>query len=161
MKNIVTLKQLPKLIKKLQNRRIVLVGGSFDILHIGHITFLEKAKKQGDILMVLLESDESIKKRKGETRPIHTQVQRAKILSELLSVDYVILLPTFTKDIEYDTVVKTIQPAIIAVTKGDSGTHNKKRQAKNIGATVKIVTNHIANASTSRLLDIIEKELRT
>src|SRR5260221_4296392 len=161
MKNILTLDQLPNLIKKLklQSKSIVLVGGCFDILHIGHITFLEKAKKEGDILLVMLESDKSIQERKGITRPIHTRSERAHILSQLRLVDFIVLLPHMTSDKAYEKVVKMIQPAIIAVTKGDNGISKKRQQAKKFGATLKIVTNHIANDSTTHLLELLQKEL--
>src|SRR5260221_11039795 len=95
MKNILTLDQLPNLIKKLklQNKSIVLVGGCFDILHIGHITFLEKVKKEEDIQLVMLENNKSIQERTEITRPIHTQNQRAHILSQLRLIDLIVLLP--------------------------------------------------------------------
>ena len=63
--------------------KIVLVGGCFDILHLGHVVFLEKAKKEGDVLVVLLESDEKVRFLKGKGRPVHTQSERAEILSAL------------------------------------------------------------------------------
>ncbi len=71
----------------------VLVGGCFDLLHFGHIKFLEEAKKSGDYLVVALESDENVRRTKGETRPIHTQEQRKAMLESLTCVDEVIMLP--------------------------------------------------------------------
>ncbi|MBI3343244.1 adenylyltransferase/cytidyltransferase family protein, partial [Candidatus Gottesmanbacteria bacterium] len=58
----------------------ILVGGCFDLLHYGHIRFLEEAKKLGDHLVVALESDENVRRMKGEGRPIHTQAQRKEML---------------------------------------------------------------------------------
>src|SRR5579872_1192323 len=84
-----------------KNKRIVLVGGCFDLLHIGHITFLEDAKKQGDLLIVLLESDETITALKGNKRPINSQKIRAKILTALSAVDFVILLEPHMKNEDY------------------------------------------------------------
>src|SRR3989344_8872455 len=75
-----------------QGKRIVLVGGCFDILHLGHIKFLESAKKLGDCLFVLLENDESVLRLKGKDRPINNQTERAQDLSSLSIVDYVVLL---------------------------------------------------------------------
>lgn len=74
-----------------QGKIIITTNGSFDILHAAHINLLEKAKQEGDILVVLLNSDQSIKKNKGEMRPIVLEQERAKMLSALESVDYVII----------------------------------------------------------------------
>src|SRR5437868_2303682 len=98
---------LPQAIEKTnelhkQDKQIVVAGGCFDILHIGHFTFLEKAKSAGNALFVLLESDETIKKSKGPNRPINTQQNRAKLLAGLSAVDFVILLPPLTTNEDYD-----------------------------------------------------------
>jgi FAD synthetase len=116
----------------------VLVGGCFDILHYGHISFLNNAREQGDILIVMLESDEFIKKYKNRT-PFHTQQQRAEILAQLMAVDYVIKLPLMQGNTAYADLVKKIKPAIIAVTAKDPKLDLKKEQAKVIGAEVKEV----------------------
>jgi FAD synthetase len=137
-------------------QKIVLVGGCFDILHIGHITFLEKAKKAGDYLIVLLESDQAIQKLKGKNRPINSQADRAKILSSLKVVDKVIALPVM-KDLDYDELVKKIKPAVIATTSGDSGIHHKKRAAKLVGAKVKVVTKNIKDQSTTNLVKLLSE----
>jgi rfaE bifunctional protein nucleotidyltransferase chain/domain len=87
---------LNKLIKirqkaKKQNKKVVFTNGCFDIIHRGHIDFLKKAKGLGDILIVGLNTDSSVKKIKGKHRPIISQNDRAEILSNLLPVDYVCL----------------------------------------------------------------------
>ncbi len=94
--------KLDKFIKYLQNKRekVVLAGGCFDVLHPGHVIFLQKAKKEGDILVVLLESDEKVKRLKGDGRPIHTQEKRAENLSALKVVDFVVLLPFMKENSE-------------------------------------------------------------
>jgi len=94
---------------KKQHKKIVLVGGCFDILHPGHVIFLEKAKKVGDILFVLLESDEKVKKIKGANRPIHNQKMRAKVLSVLCCVDYIVMLPFLKSDTDYDKLKNIFQ----------------------------------------------------
>lgn len=76
---------------KSQNKIIVTTNGSFDILHSAHVRLLEKAKQQGDILIVLLNSDNSIKKLKGPTRPIVSEKDRFIVLSALESVDYIVI----------------------------------------------------------------------
>ncbi len=140
-----------------QNKSIVLVGGFFDILHIGHIKFLEKAKGQGDYLFILLESDETAKKTKGESRPINTQASRAQILSALKFVDYIVILPRMKNDADYDRLVTRLRPTVIAVTQNDKNIKHKMRQAKLIGAKVISVISQISNHSTSRLIKIIEE----
>lgn len=130
----------------------VLVGGCFDVLHPGHIIFLEKAKKAGDKLIVLLESDEKIKKIKGVNRPVHNQQQRAQILKALKFVDEVVLLPDMETEKEYDEFVQKIRPDIIAATEGDPQSHYKKRSAKLVGARFKYVTKIVNGYSTSKIL---------
>lgn len=133
--------------------KVVLVGGCFDVLHPGHVVFLEKAKKAGDKLIVLLESDEKIRKLKGVGRPIHNQKERALVLKALNFVDEVIQLPFIQTEKEYDQIIKKIKPDIIAATFGDSENHHKKRAAELVGAELKYVTKIIGNHSTSRILD--------
>ena len=81
------------LLKKLKNKKkgVVLVSGTFDLLHPGHIEFLEKSKKFGDILVVCLTSNKNVQKRKGLLRPIYAEKVRASIVSALKPVDYVII----------------------------------------------------------------------
>lgn len=90
---VVPLCQLPDLVKqlKIQNRKIVFTNGCFDILHKGHVTYLEKAKKMGDVLMVGLNSDSSVKRLKGESRPINDEQARGTVLSALACIDYVVI----------------------------------------------------------------------
>src|SRR5512146_1347592 len=110
---IITTHQINEVCKKLhgQDKSIVVTGGCFDLLHIGHIHLLENAKKQGDVLLVLIESDESIKKRKGINRPIHTQKERAHLVAALSAVDIVLLLPTSVPFRGYDLFLDVICPA--------------------------------------------------
>lgn len=157
---IISLQQVEHVSQELhnQNKKIVLAGGCFDILHLGHLTFLEKAKGQGEILIVLLESDEAIKKTKGAERPIHSQEERAYMLTQLVPVDYVVLLHANMQNEEYDNIVKWIQPAIIAATEGDPGVSHKERQAGLVGADVVNVVKHLPNMSTSRIVHILSEE---
>ncbi len=127
-----------------KTNKVVLVGGCFDILHYGHIEFLRKAKEQGDHLIVALEPDESIMNYKHR-HPIHNQLQRAEILSSLHFVDEVLLLPTLHGFNDYNKLVQYINPQVIAVTKGDSQTQNKRIQAESIGAMVVEVTDLVSN----------------
>lgn len=83
---LVSLKKL-----KAQGKKIVVRNGSFDLLHLGHVKSLQEAKAQGDILVVLLNSDKSVKSYKEPGRPILPQEQRAKMLEALECVDFVVM----------------------------------------------------------------------
>lgn len=153
MSNIIKINQLNKLQK---SQEIVLVGGCFDILHLGHISFLKKAKKLGKTLVVLLESDTTIKKLKGNDRPINNQQNRAEILINLDMIDWVILLPEINGQ-QYTDLVKEIKPSVIAITKGDEKTEIKKTQAKLIGAKLVEVIKRIPSYSTSHIIEILKE----
>ena len=135
-----------------QEKKIVLVGGCFDLLHYGHITFLKQAKKYGDSLVVALESDEFILIRK-KRKPVHTQKQRAEILAELRVVDTIICLPLFTTDSEYYELVQEIQPAVIVVTEGDKQLDNKKKQAGLVEARLEVAP-YVKSFSTTNILQL-------
>lgn len=154
MAKIIGVNQISVYCKNLRKskKKIVLVGGCFDVLHPGHVGFLAKAKKIGDILIVLLESDQSVRALKGQDRPVHDQKMRAKVLSALAVVDCVLLLPAQTSEQIYDQVVDLIKPDIIAVTRGYANIKYHRRAADKIGAELKFVTGMIGNFSTSRIL---------
>lgn len=160
MNKILSVTQITRLSVKLRQmkKRIVLVGGCFDLLHSGHIAFLKAAKSQGDTLIVLLESDSSIRKMKGEDRPINNQKTRAEILAVIEEVDFVIMLPELKKDLEYDNLVLMIKPAIIATTKGDSKRLHKERQAKLIKAIVVDAIERIPEKSTTKLVNTLSQD---
>ena len=90
---VVDRKNIIPLIKDLKSQglKIVTTNGCFDILHVGHLRYLKKAKSFGDILVVALNSDSSTKALKGETRPINNQNDRAELLSNLSCVDIVVI----------------------------------------------------------------------
>lgn len=154
MSKIITIKEAIMLSSKLrkQNKSIVLAGGVFDILHIGHVKFFENAKKEGDLLFVLLESDKSVSKLKGPRRPINKQKDRAEVLSALSVVDFIILLRGILKNKDYDRIVKQISPDVLAITNSDPNIIHKVRQSKLTGAKIKIVLRRLKNKSTSRIL---------
>jgi glycerol-3-phosphate cytidylyltransferase len=77
--------------EKQQNKKIVSTNGCFDILHVGHVRYLQESKKQGDILVVYLNSDASVKRLKGESRPLNNEADRAEVLAALACVDYVVI----------------------------------------------------------------------
>ncbi len=93
--------------------KIIFTNGCFDIFHAGHIQYLEHAKSSGDILIVGVNSDESVKRLKGDKRPIIKQEQRLRMIAALQCVDYVIL---FDEDTPYNLIM-LIKPDVLV--KGD------------------------------------------
>ncbi len=92
-----------------EGKKIVFTNGCFDLLHVGHIKYLEEAKRNGDVLIVGLNSDDSVKKLKGLSRPINTQEDRAYILASLEPVDFVVV---FDEETPYN-LIKIIHPDIL------------------------------------------------
>lgn len=107
---IKTIEEIEKLAKELrqQNKIIVTTSGSYDLIHSAHVNFLKKAKDLGDVLIILLNSDESVRRNKGEKRPIIPEKERSYLLSELRPVDYVVIFPQ-DKPLEY---LERIKPHI-------------------------------------------------
>uniref|UniRef100_UPI004047C6BB D-glycero-beta-D-manno-heptose-7-phosphate kinase n=1 Tax=Aliarcobacter sp. TaxID=2321116 RepID=UPI004047C6BB len=109
--HIKSFEEIETLAKKLhaKGKKIVFTNGCFDILHAGHVKYLEEAKSYGDILILGLNADSSVKKLKGPTRPINNQDDRAYILASLESVDYVVI---FEEETPYE-LIKLVQPHIL------------------------------------------------
>ena len=93
MGELLTKTQLKETLDKLRSegKTIVTTNGCFDILHAGHVRYLNKAKTFGDVLVVALNSDKSVRAIKGPTRPVNNELNRAEVLCGLRSVDYVVL----------------------------------------------------------------------
>jgi len=108
---ILTQKKLGATIRRLkaQGKRVVFTNGTFDILHLGHVTYLEKARAAGDVLIVGVNTDRSVKIYKDPSRPINPEQDRIKVLTALACVDYAILFsePTPLK------LIERIRPAVL------------------------------------------------
>lgn len=158
MKKILSVEELPVYISELNSlgKSIVLVGGVFDVLHLGHITFLKEAAKLGDILLVMIESDEGVVRRKGPHRPLHPQRDRALVLASVEGVDGIILLPFFERDDDYSELVKQVRPDIIGISEGDTRRYVDP-QAQMVGAKVVVVTPKIDGHSTTELIKNITR----
>lgn len=134
------------------NKKIVFTNGCFDILHVGHIRLLNDAKKLGDILVVGINSDSSVKKLKGENRPINIESDRKTLLESLKSVDYVF---TFVEDNPLN-LIKKIRPNILV--KG--GDYNENIIGSDFvienGGEVKILCFH-EGYSSSKYINQIKK----
>ena len=110
MKRVLTRNEASKLIEDLkkQGKQVVFTNGCFDILHVGHMTYLEEAKEFGDYLFVGVNSDESVKRLKGPTRPINNEEDRAQLLAGLKAVDYTVI---FTEDTPVE-LIGELKPSI-------------------------------------------------
>ena len=107
--NIINERDIGSFRKDHKNQKIVFTNGCFDILHIGHIRYLQKAANLGDILIVGLNSDASVKRLKGSKRPINSEDERAEVLASLNSVDYVVI---FEEDTPLE-LIKVLQPDVL------------------------------------------------
>jgi len=138
---------------KTDGKKVVFTNGVFDLIHSGHVDYLVKAKKLGDILIVGLNSDESVKRIKGEKRPILKQEERAFVLTNLKPVDYVILF-------EEDTPEKLISEIIPDVlVKGADWSVKKivgKDSVEQNGGKVMNIE-FVNDQSTSKIIDLIVK----
>jgi FAD synthetase len=146
----VTANNISRIRQHLGNQKIVLIGGCFDILHLGHIQILQQAKNLGDRVVIFLESDQKVAL-KGSNRPIHDQKTRAQILLALRCVDYVVMLPYITEASDYDALVKELSPSVIITTEDDLHKHFKERSAQLVGAQLKLITK-TKNTSTSDIV---------
>ncbi len=135
-----------------RNQKIVFSNGCFDILHVGHIRYLQEAAKLGDLLIVGLNSDVSVKRLKGSNRPINSELERAEMLGTLGFVDYVAI---FEEDTPIE-LIKTIQPDIL-VKGGDYAPDEvvgKKEVEERDGKLVLIP--FVEGKSTTRIIERIK-----
>jgi len=158
---IKTRKELLRINKdlKAKGKRIVFTNGCFDLLHIGHVRYLEKARTLGDVLVVGVNSDSSVRKLKGPKRPILPEEERAGILSGLGCVDYI----TIFREIDPLKLITSLRPDVLV--KGGDWTKEQavgKEVVERSGGEVVIVP-FVKGASTSNLIEtILEKyEKRT
>lgn len=140
---------------KIRNKKIVLIGGCFDVLHDAHLKFLKRSKHAGDILILLLESDENIKIIKGKNRPINNFENRSEALESLGFIDIIVKLSPKVSDKYYYNLTNLIQPDIIALTKDDPLIKKKKEQADMTGGVVKQIMNRDKKNSSTKLINKI------
>jgi D-beta-D-heptose 7-phosphate kinase / D-beta-D-heptose 1-phosphate adenosyltransferase len=149
--HIKTLNEITLLSKELKARdkKIIFTNGCFDILHAGHVRYLETAKSYGDILILGLNSDRSVSILKGEGRPINTQLDRAYILAALEAVDYVVI---FDDETPYD-LIKAVKPHIL-VKGGDY--EGKQVIGQDIADELKLVQ-FVDGKSTTKTIEKIQQ----
>jgi D-beta-D-heptose 7-phosphate kinase / D-beta-D-heptose 1-phosphate adenosyltransferase len=133
---------------KANNRKIIFTNGCFDIIHLGHVQYLEKAKSLGDILIVGLNSDKSISNLKGANRPINSEDDRAYILAALESVDYVVIFD----ELSPHNLIKLIHPDILV--KG-ADYEGKEVIGQEVAAELKLIE-YVSGRSTSNIIKKIK-----
>ncbi len=155
---IIELKDLQTKVAEIKEsgKKVVFTNGCFDIMHVGHVRYLAAARSEGDILVVGLNSDESVKSIKSAKRPIVKQDERAEVLASLWCVDYIILF----NEPDPFLLIQTIIPDILV--KGDDWTEENIIGADfvkhNGGRVVRVPV--VPEASTSRIIEKIVKRYR-
>lgn len=110
-KKIISLSRLKGVVKSFKNRgkKIIFTNGCFDILHPGHVSYLQKAKERNSILIVGLNSDSSVRRIKGKPRPLNSSRERAKVLASLAYIDFVVI---FNEDTPLK-LIKALKPDVL------------------------------------------------
>jgi rfaE bifunctional protein nucleotidyltransferase chain/domain len=134
-------------------KKVVFTNGCFDLLHIGHVRYLEEAKSLGDILVVAVNSDRSTTRLKGRPRPINKEDERAEILAALACVDYV----TIFDEPDPHRIISVLRPDVLV--KGGDWTRDTTvgREIVEAEGGEVVIIPHIRGASTTGLIDRIQK----
>lgn len=150
--HIKTFDEITSIVDRLKGKgkKIVFTNGCFDILHRGHVSYLDVAKSFGDVLILGLNSDDSVRRLKGDSRPINNQEDRGFILAALESVDYVV---NFYEDTPYE-LIKLIKPDVLV--KG-ADYEDKEVVGSDIAGEVRLVT-FIDGKSTTSTIDKIKNK---
>ncbi|BEU88354.1 D-glycero-beta-D-manno-heptose 1-phosphate adenylyltransferase [Selenomonas sp. TAMA-11512] len=133
--------------------KVVFTNGCFDIVHAGHVRYLAAARALGDCLILGLNSDASVKRLKGESRPVNTELDRAEVVGALKSVDYVVLFEEDTAE----TLISKVRPNIYA--KGGDYTRETLPEAKIVesyGGEVAFI-DLVPGKSTTSIISAIER----
>jgi D-glycero-beta-D-manno-heptose 1-phosphate adenylyltransferase len=138
-----------------QGRKLVLTNGCFDLLHVGHVRYLQAARALGDALGVAINGDDSVRVLKGEGRPLNAESQRAEIVAALECVDYVVVFP----EPRVTRLIEKVRPSIYV--KGGDYTpttlHPEERAAlEKIGTEIRILPFEPGH-STSGLIERMKK----
>lgn len=155
MGQVVTLDKLKEIVEveKSRGRRIVFTNGCFDLLHLGHIRYLKEAKRRGDLLIVAVNSDRSVRRLKGQPRPIVPEGERAEIVSSLWTVDYVTI---FNEDTPKE-VIDILKPDILVKGADYQEEEIVGRQTVKAGGGEVVTIPEIKGYSTTKLLERIRE----
>ncbi len=149
---LIKLQTLPR---RLRGKRVVMANGCFDMLHVGHVRYLQAAKKLGDVLVVAINSDWSVRKLKGPGRPILDEKERTLLIESLACVDYVVIF----NELNVIKVLQTLKPAIHA--KGTDYTEASVPEGTIVrayGGSVKIVGDPKNHATRDMIRQIAQSE---
>jgi D-glycero-beta-D-manno-heptose 1-phosphate adenylyltransferase len=153
MSKIVSVNELGAISSEMQatGKKLVVTNGCFDLLHVGHVRYLQAARKLGDALAVGLNGDESVRALKGKGRPLNKGQDRAEVLAALSSVDYVAIFP----EVRATRFLETVRPAVY-VKGGDYTAETLDAQERaaleKSGAQIRILP-FVEGYSTSRLIE--------
>jgi len=155
MNKLLKINDLENIVSKIknENKKIALTNGCFDILHIGHARYLKKASEFADYLFIGLNSDSSVKKLKGETRPINNENDRAELLGYFDFIDYLVIFDEQTAD----NLLLKIKPDFYV--KGGDYTKDNLPESKTldiVGAEL-ILVNFVNGYSTTKIINTINK----
>lgn len=131
------------------SQRLVFTNGVFDLLHVGHVRYLEQARALGDVLLVAINSDRSVRELKGDSRPVITEKERAEVLAALRCVNYV----TIFDDVSPRSLIATLLPDVL-VKGGDYGLdeiHGREEVEAAGGRVVSLP--FVGGASTSAIIE--------
>ena len=135
-------------------RRLVLANGLFDVLHVGHLRYLQAARLEGDLLVVAINSDRSARRLKGPGRPLVPELERAELLAGLRSVDYVVLFDEDTAE----NVIRALRPDVHAMgTDYSPETVPERRAVDACGGRVAIVGDPKGHATRDLIATILER----
>jgi D-beta-D-heptose 7-phosphate kinase/D-beta-D-heptose 1-phosphate adenosyltransferase len=130
------------------DQRIVLTSGTIDLMHIGHMAYLEKAREFGDFLVVGMDSDEKVRARKGPDRPFVSEEERARILAYIRSVDMIVLKPLTE---EPKQLLKAVHPDILVVSSRNDHEDGEIEEMQLHCGEIKVLESQAATSTTGRL----------
>lgn len=138
-----------------QNRKLVLTNGCFDLLHTGHVRYLQAARALGDALVVAINGDDSVRALKGEGRPLNTERDRAEVVAALECVDYAVVFP----EVRVTRLIEKVRPAIYV--KGGDYTAatldpEERTALEKVGAEIRILPFE-PGYSTSELIERMKR----
>jgi rfaE bifunctional protein nucleotidyltransferase chain/domain len=157
---VITLDKLQKIRRKYNSKKIVLIGGSFDILHVGHLSFLKKAKSFGDILCIAISSDQRVRERKGSGRPINPALDRVRMIDSLKLVDYSVITPYKVTNVMFPTfgIIEQLKPDSFVTS--DIRWLSYKKDIRNVSERTNLEILNISNRKIKSTTNIINKVIK-
>lgn len=166
MDKIKSIEEIVRIVRKEKNegKKVSLITGCFDIVHIGHIKLFRFARRHSDVVIVGLENDKNVELSKGPDRPIYKSKERGEVLSEFKSIDWIFVIKDVVNfgspdaDKVYLSIYKKIQPNFLVTNQmADKFWKNKRKNAKEIGARLLLDRSKKVGSSTT-IIEKLEKE---